>query len=81
MLILLPDGADYDAAVAHVQQILAEAMQELTPGVPIATEYLLADRWYKGIDEQPRDPAGRIVPYSATIEQPAGRSPQRYRPK
>lgn len=67
MLILLPDGADYDAAVARVQQILADAMQELTPGVPIATEFLLADRWYKSVDEQPRDATGRIVPYTAAL--------------
>jgi len=27
------------------------------------TEYLLADRWYKGLDDQPTDESGRIVPY------------------
>jgi hypothetical protein len=59
MLILIPDGSDYGAAIAQVQQILADAMQELTPGVPIATEYLLADRWYKDAPEQPEDAAGR----------------------
>jgi hypothetical protein len=63
MLVLIPDGSDYDAAVADVQRILAEAMQELTPGIPIETEFLLADRWYKGVDEQPRDEKGQIVPY------------------
>jgi hypothetical protein len=63
MLVLVPDSTDYDAAVAQVQQILCEAMQEFVPGVPIETEYLLADRWYKCIDDQPRDPQGRIVPY------------------
>jgi hypothetical protein len=65
MLVLIPDGAEYDRAVEQVQQILACAMAELTPGVPIATEYLLADRWYKSVDEQPRDATGRIVPYTA----------------
>ncbi len=36
MLILIPQRADYDRAVQQVQQILADAMQELWPGVPIA---------------------------------------------
>ncbi|MCE9552871.1 MAG: hypothetical protein K8T91_05785 [Planctomycetes bacterium] len=63
MLVLIPDGVDYVAAVQHVQQILADAMQELTPDIPISTEYLLADRWYKDVDDQPIDGAGRIVPY------------------
>lgn len=63
MLIELPEGADYDAAVAAVQQILADSMRELTPSIPIATEFLLADRWYKDAPEQPRDTAGRILPY------------------
>jgi len=63
MLVLIPDGVDYDSAVARVQQILQESMQELTPSIPIKTEYLLADRWYKDVDQQPRDDAGRIMPY------------------
>lgn len=63
VLVLIPDGADYDAAVREVQTILAESMQELTPAIPIATEYLLADKWYKDAPQQPRDAAGRIVPY------------------
>ena len=62
-LILIPDGSDYDAAVEQVQQILADAMQELTPHIPICTEYLVADRWYKSVEEQPRDSTGRILPY------------------
>ena len=65
MLILIPHGADYDRAVQQVQQILADAMQELTPDIPITTEYLLADRWYKDVDQQPRDGQGRILPYKA----------------
>jgi hypothetical protein len=64
MLVLIPDGSDYDSNVAGIQLILADAMQELCPDIPIATEYLLADRWYKDIDAQPTDPTtGRIVPY------------------
>jgi DNA polymerase I-like protein with 3'-5' exonuclease and polymerase domains len=68
MLILIPDGTDYDAAVDQVQQILASAMRELCPDIPIRTEYLLADRWYKDVDEQPRDSQGRIVPYQKKPE-------------
>jgi DNA polymerase I-like protein with 3'-5' exonuclease and polymerase domains len=63
MLVLIPDGTDYQAATDQVQQILASAMQELCPDIPICTEYLLADRWYKDVDAQPRDEQGRIVPY------------------
>ena len=71
-LVLIPHGADYTAAVHQVQQILADAMQELCPDIPIATEYLLADRWYKDVDEQPTDSSGQIVPYRQPqrIEQP-----------
>jgi DNA polymerase I-like protein with 3'-5' exonuclease and polymerase domains len=63
MLILIPDGTDYDVAVGQVQQILEDSMQEFTPGIPIRTEYLLADRWYKDVDDQPMDELGRILPY------------------
>ena len=61
--MLIPDGADYTAAVRQVQQILADAMQQFCPDIPFVTEYLLADRWYKGLDDQPTDESGRIVPY------------------
>jgi len=64
MLILIPDGIDYTAAAEQVQQILASAMQELCPDIPIRTEYLLADRWYKEVDEQPKDEQDRIIPYT-----------------
>ena len=64
VLVLIPDGMDYDAAVCQVQQILCDSMQELCPDIPICCEYLLADRWYKDVDEQPNDGQGRIVPYS-----------------
>jgi len=49
--------------VSQVQQILCSSMQEFTPDIPIETSFLLADRWYKDVDEQPRDEQGRIVPY------------------
>ena len=62
MLILIPDGTDYDAAAGQVQQILVSAMQELCPDIPISSECLLADRWYKNVDEQPKDEQGHIVP-------------------
>jgi len=64
MLILIPDGIDYTQAVERVEQILISAMQELCPDIPICTEYLLADRWYKDVNEQPRDEQRRIIPYS-----------------
>ena len=63
VLILIPDGSDYGAAVAQVQQILADAMQELTPDIPIGTEYLLADRWYKDAPDQATDEHGKLVPF------------------
>lgn len=73
MLVLVPDGTDYDAAVSQVQQILADAMQELCRDIPISTEYLLADRWYKSVDQQPTDTQGRVVPYSkdAQLKRPS----------
>ena len=46
-----------------MQHILADAMQQFCPDIPFVTEYLLADRWYKGLDDQPTDESGRIVPY------------------
>jgi hypothetical protein len=50
-----------------VQEILCTAMQELCPDIPITTEYLLADRWYKDVDQQPIDPVtGKIIPYKNT---------------
>ena len=44
---------------------ISDAMQEFCPDIPVETEFLLADRWYKGVDDQPCDAAGRIVPYTA----------------
>ncbi|GAF68081.1 unnamed protein product, partial [marine sediment metagenome] len=67
MLILVPDGTDYQAAADQVQQILASAMQELCPDIPIGTEYLLADRWYKDVDQQPRDGQHKIIPFTKTL--------------
>ena len=49
---LFPDGADYTATVRQVQHILADAMQQFFSDIPFVTEYLLADRWYKGLDDQ-----------------------------
>ncbi len=44
ILILVPDGCDYDAVVIGAQQIMADAMREVCPDIPIETEFLLADR-------------------------------------
>ena len=62
-LLFFSLAADYTAAVRQVQHILADAMQQFFPDIPFVTEYLLADRWYKGLDDQPTDESGRIVPY------------------
>jgi len=37
-------------------------MQQFCPDIPFVTEYLLADRWYKGLDDQPTDESGRVGP-------------------
>ena len=47
-------------------------MPPFCPGIPFVTEYLLADRWYKGLDDQPTDESGRIVPYKITAWQTMG---------
>ena len=62
-LLFFSLAADSTAAVRQVQHILADAMQQFCPDIPFVTEYLLADRWYKGLDDQPTDESGRIVPY------------------
>ena len=62
MLILIPYGCNHAEAVAQVQEILTDAMQELCPDIPIATEFLVADRWYKDVT-QPYDEQGRICVY------------------
>ena len=59
----VPHNITHTAAVRQVQHILADAMQQFCPDIPFVTEYLLADRWYKGLDDQPTDESGRIVPY------------------
>ena len=63
ILVAIPAGADYDLAVEQVDRILCDAMQQICPDIPIKTESLLADRWYKDVDEQPIDSSGQIVPY------------------
>ena len=69
MLILIPDGCDYSKAVDHVQQILCDAMQELCPDIPVCTEFLLADRWYKDVQGPQRNNNGDVVPFSKENEQ------------
>ena len=56
-------------------------MREFTPDIPISTEYLLADRWYKDVDAQPRDRQGRIVPFSANAGQGKSLSSTPRRPR
>ena len=63
-LVLIRDNTDYGNAIAQIEQILADSMREFTPDIPINTEYLLADRWYKDAAEQPIDTSGRIIPYT-----------------
>ena len=62
-LLFFSLAADSTATVRQVQHILADAMPQFCPDIPFVTEYLLADRWYKGLDDQPTDESGRIVPY------------------
>ena len=45
--IELPVGCDYDAAAKDIDGICCRTMEELTMGVPIETEYAVADRWSK----------------------------------
>ena len=54
--MLIPDGADSTAAVRQVQPFC--------PDIPFVTEYLLTDRRYKDLDDQPTDESVRIVPYN-----------------
>jgi hypothetical protein len=74
-LVLIPDGADYARSVARIEQILVNSMREFTPDIPISTEHLLADRWYKDAAEQPLGTSGQIIPYTkdptdhVTVEQ------------
>ena len=63
VMVNIPKDCDLNDAVEEVQRIMCESMQEFTPDVPIQTSSLLADRWYKDVDDQPVDTAGRIVPY------------------
>jgi len=64
VLIELPKGWDMDRAYRHVEQILCQTMQQLTPDIPITCEGLVADRWYKGVDGNQRDTQGRLIPYT-----------------
>lgn len=47
MLIELPADADHTALARQIDQIMCDAMAELTGNVPIACEYALAERWSK----------------------------------
>jgi len=63
MLVLIPDGADYDKVIARIAEDLSDAMKEFTPDIPVEATSFLADRWYKDVDEQPRDSRGRTRPF------------------
>jgi len=58
-LIELPEEEDPTEAAKKIDRILCEAMEQLTGSVPIACEYALADRWYKGA-EAVFDDRGRL---------------------
>ncbi len=51
--------SDYDAAAKDIDGICCRTMEELTLGVPIETEYALADRWSKAAVEV-RDDNGKL---------------------
>ncbi len=44
-------------------RVLKEALAELAAAVPGPRYHQAADRWYKGLEDQPIDESGRIVPY------------------
>jgi phage N-6-adenine-methyltransferase len=58
--IELPIGCDYAAEAARIDEICCCTMGELTFGVPVETEYVLADRWSKNAT-QVRDSAGQLL--------------------
>ena len=58
--LLLQQFPDFLRAL---QPAVVRQVQQFFPDIPFVTEYLLADRWYKGLDDQPTDESGRIVPY------------------
>ena len=64
--------------VRQVQQILSDARQPFCPDIPFVTEYLLADRWYKCLDDQPIDESGRIVPKKTITWQTMGNNGRRW---
>ena len=54
-LIELPTDQDNTQAAADIERICCQAMAEFTPGVKIATEYTLADRWSKSAERVIKD--------------------------
>ncbi len=58
--LLLQQFPDFLRAL---QPAVVRQVQQFFLDIPFVTEYLLADRWYKGLDDQPTNETGRIVPY------------------
>ena len=59
-LIELPADQDNIQAARDIERICCETMAEFTPGVKIATEYALADRWSKSAEKVTEDGKLRI---------------------
>ena len=49
-LIEIPVEADHTEEASRVESILCDSMQQLCGSVPIACEYALSERWYKGAE-------------------------------
>ena len=65
VLIELPIESDHTEAASRIDRILCESMEELTGAVPVACEYALSDRWYKGA-EAVYDDSGKLIPWQPT---------------
>lgn len=50
VIVEIPIEADHTAQAEAIDSILCESMATLTGEIPIACEYALADRWYKGAE-------------------------------
>lgn len=68
MMLELPVQCDHELHCNQIQQILIDSMREVTPSIPIECEWLLADRWYKGVDANERDEHGRLIPYREEVQ-------------
>jgi hypothetical protein len=57
----LPVASDHKTEAERVARIKCESMQEVTGNIPIACEYSLSRRWYKGAEAAFAD--GQLIPW------------------